>query len=350
MPQELRFRNQVTLDISGSTTSSRKVTERLGRGFLLRELALRLSGSFTYAAAGNNVANTLNRGDEWGALADIRIVANGSDPIRQFSGHNLRQLNRLWYGSFPRMSATLADGTTAAPTFDSTLIVPFWQPNSSYPMDTILDTRQLGDLRIEVLTATQSDINSANGPTAISANVEVNSMESFGVDVKGTDWNVYPLVVTPTGANSRYEVEIPVTAMYRGFLINTANGAGPTAADLPNAITNVKLKSGTTVFFDVPWRTWQDWTRQRRGISRELIQTTAGAAAVGGGANGMHLNGARNTNLNEDAWFFLDLVQDGYMREALDSLGFSELKLEFNVAAACTITIFPQQMFPLRGR
>ena len=346
MPQQLRFRNQLTMDISGSTTSSRKIVDKLGRGMILREMCLRLTGSTTYAAGANNVVATLNRGDEWGLLNEIKIVANGADPIRTFSGHHLRALNRFWFGSYPRMSTTLGDGATAAPTFDSSLIIPFWQPNSSYPLDTALDTRKVGDLRVELTTAAQSDINSANGPTSMSATVQIGTFESFGIDLDATDWNVYPQYATVAAANPKFTVDIPVTAAYRGFLINAAAGASATSADAASAINNIKIKSGTTTFFDLPGAMWRDWSRQRRGISRDLVQQVAATAPV----TGAYLNGTRSSNFNEDAWYWVDLVQDGYMREAIDSLGFSELQLEFDIASACTLTIFPQQLFPIRGK
>jgi hypothetical protein len=344
MAQGIRFRTQATMDLTGSTSSNRRLIEKIQKGYLLREMFLRLSGSLTYAAAGNNIASTLNRGDEWGLLQNLQVVANGSDVIRSFSGHELRALNRAWFGSFPRMSSTLGDGVTAAPTFDSSLIIPFWQPNSSYPMDTILDTRQLGDLRLEVTTAAALDINSANGPTATAATLEIGTYESYGVEIEATDWVVSPIRQTAAGANSRFTIDLSVTAAYRGWLINIADGANPTSSDLTTAVTKVKVKSGTTVFFEMSWAMFRDVIRQRRGITRELVQSVAATNAI----TGAYLNAAKSTRYNEDAWLWLDFVQDGYMKELIDSMGLSELQLEFEVASACTITLYQQQLYPRR--
>lgn len=328
---------------------SQKITFELGRGYILRELMLRLSGSFTYAAAANNIAGTLGRGDEWSLIERIDIVVNGSDVIRTFSGTQLRIMNLLCGYGLARPSLTLGDvGTTAAPTFDSTLVIPFWMPMSVRPIDTALVTNDYGSVRIDITVAASTGINSANGPTAVAATLDIASYESFGIKLEPSDFRIYTDQRAVGGANTDFAFDLPVNATYRGFLIGQANGFASTSADQNNLITNIKLSSGTQIFRDLPFNLLRDWQRQRQPQStRELTQLTAGAQLLAN-ANGPFLRSAKSANLDMDGWVFLDLCQDGYLTECLDAYGLSELKLRFNVSGAVSLTVIPWQIFPRR--
>lgn len=345
MPQAVRQRRQTTLTVS---SFSQKQVYQLGKGMIYRELFLRFYGSLTYGAAANNTAATLGRGDEWSAISRIDIIVNGTDIIRSFSGTQLKILNLLWQNSAARPSLTLGDAATAAPTFDSTLIIPFWQPLSTKPLDTALDSSKLGDFRIEVTIAPATDINSANPPTAISASIDVLSLESFGIELQASDCRVYTLQQVVAGANPNLQIQLPTGPLYRGFFLNAANGSVPTSADLPNAITNVQLASGPTVFRDIPFPCLRDWQRQRIGWRRDFTQGPASSPALTN-ANGMFLRTSKSANIDEDGWVFFDLVQDGYLGEGIDANGLSEIYLNLNVAAACTISVLPVQIWPRRA-
>lgn len=346
MPQEIRTRRQGSMTLN---TFGQKVVLQLGRGMIYRELMLNLSGSLTYAAGANNAAATLGRGDEWSIIQRIDVIANGTDVIRSFSGTQLRQLQRLFFGSVPRPSLTLGDGATAAPTFDSTCIIPFWQPLSSRPMDTAFDSSKVSDLRLEITVDNSANINTANGPTAVAANMTVASLESFGVQGAFSDCRIFPIVQASPGANNTFQVALPVSALYRGFFINAANGSANNSTDLPAAITNIQIKSGPTVFRDMPFGMLRDWQRQRLGWGRDVTQLTAGTINLAN-ANGPYLRMAKSALLDEDAWTFLDLVHDGFLAEGIDALGYSELIMEFNLGAASTISVLPVQIFPQRGK
>lgn len=342
MPQQVRRRKQGSINITAFGT---KYVQPLGRGMILRESALRLSGSMTWASAANNNLATAARGDEWAAINRIDLIANGSDIIRSFSGPQLRMFNRLVYNSPGRLSAQYGDGSTASPTFDSTLILPLWQFLAARPMDTALDTSRLSDLRLEVTTETANGVQSAAAPTAIAATLDIETLESFGIEGVFSDCKIYPIQSSYSAANGAAQIQLPVSALYRGFFINTATSGASIGDDAANVITNVKLVSGTTVFYDCPWPILRDWQRQRTGMNRSLVQTTAGAATV----NGNWLRAMRSARVDEDAWAFMDLCPDGYLTEGIDSVGLSELYLELNVASACTVTVLPVQIFPRRG-
>lgn len=356
MAQSTRTRRQGSLNIAAF---SQKIIQPLGKGMLLRELILRLSGSFTQIA-GNNVAATLNRGDEWGLLERIDVVVNGSDVIRTFSGPFLRMLNRFWYGQTARYSPFLGAGG-ADPQFDSVLIIPFWMPLSVKPIDTALDTSKLSDFRLEVTIAAAATVNTAV-PTAVAATLDIYSYESFGLDGDFTDMRIYPIQQVLQGANANQQVQLPVGPLYRGFIINYAASSLVTGADIPayqvgtnaqlltaTGITNVQLISGTTIFRDMNSRVLMDWQRQRLNFGREMTPNAAQTGVLNT-IQPIFQDITRSALADEEAWMFMDLCQDGYLGEGIDSIGFSELYLNLNIAAAGTLTVFPMALYPVRNR
>lgn len=354
MAQQTRFRQQGTLLINGAAAFGSKLIQPLGRGYIYRELALRLAGTITWAAAASNAAATMNRGDEWGLIDKIEVIQNGSDVIRSFTGFQLFMLNKVLYGGVGRVSPQMGDGATAAPYFDSTLIIPFWQPRSFKPMDTAVDSGKLADFRIEITVAPANGVNTAANATNVNASVYVGSYESFGIDAEFSTCRMWQIQNVIGGATPEFQVPIPVTSLYRGFLCNFAATAAGTAADIApysavgaaTGLTNLQLKSGTNIFRDINARMLKDWDQQRMGWSRQLIQNAAATAPVTGGFT----NVRRNTNLNEDAWVWFDLAQDGYLAEGIDTVGFSEFNLIANVAAAGTLTVIPVAIWPRRGK
>lgn len=347
MGQQTRFRKQSSIAVSQLATLGTKSIVQLSKGQIYRELPLRLSGSVTFAAGASNAAATMSRGDEWGLIDRIDVVVNGNDVIRSFTGTQLRMLNRLWYGSVPRMGITLGDGATAAPTFDSTLIIPFWQPLSIKPMDTALDSSLYGDFRLEITWAAGGTFQSAAALTAINVTLDVCSYESFGVTGEFSTMKLYQSISTISAANNAFQVPMSVGPVYRGWFINAASAATSNTADLPNAISNIRIVSGGTVFRDIPFAVLRDWQRQRLGWGREIVQNAA-ASDVVSNAVSTFMRMSKNTQLVEDAWGFLDLCQDGYLGEGIDTIGFSELNLEFNLSAGCSLTVIPVQIYPVR--
>lgn len=340
--QQTRARRQGSLNLNAA---GQQFTIQLGRGMIYRELVLRLSGTIAITGgAANNTAAGWARGDEWAICARIEVIANGGDVIRSFTGPQLRVLNHA-LGGQPRVSAQIGDAATASPAFDSTLIIPFWQPFAIRPMDTALDSSKVGDLRLVITTDASANIHS-NGTGAIAAVLDVHSIESFGVQGIFTDFQMASSQTIFAGATTEGSIDLVVGPVYRAILINAANGASSLATDLPNAISNVKIKSGTTVFRDMQFRALQDWQRQRMNMGRENVQNVAATAPITGG----FLNRVKSTRQDEDAWALIDLVQDGYLSEAIDTIGYSELKLELNVSAAATITIIPFKLYPPRKR
>jgi hypothetical protein len=351
MAQSVRMRRQASLTLN---QPGQKQVQTLSKGMLLRELVLRLNGTVTKAGTGASFTGpNLGKGDEWSWLDRVELIVNGTDAIRSLRGSQLVALNKFLYGSYPRVSRMNLGNNTAGD-YDSTLIIPLWMPNSLRPMDTVLDTSKLSDIRVEVTTNTLAGFSDAgvNGVASLAANLDICTLESFGVEGKFSGSRIYPITANVPGANAAFQMQLPVTSLYRGFLINaaTTSATPDRGADLANAITNVRLVSGTQVYRDIPFSVLRDWQRLRTNGVRQEIQNTAGQPFLTSlTTQPSYLNGRASDNFIEDGWAWMDLVHDGYLMEGIDTLGLSELFLEFNVNAACTLTVIPFQVFPNRN-
>jgi hypothetical protein len=333
MPQQVRRRKQVNVNYE----SNSKVSERLSRGMVYRELYIRLKGAATTTAGNNTKANTA-RGDEWGVIKRIDIIANNTDVIRSISGNELWWLNYFFFGKIPFITAALGDGATANPPFDSTLILPFWMPRSLRPMDTALDARELSDLKIEITWGAYTDVNSAATAWTTEPVVEVHSLESFNVKGPFSQWRIYTIEKEITATNAQFQVQLPVGPMYRGFMFATTD-AGVDDADI---INNMKIKSGTTIYADIPQDILFQADAIRRGDPRSWDSTAEGYDSL-----------RRGTPNGLGGWLFYDHVTDGYLTEAIDTLGFSEFELELDVTVGAGTTklyVSPLQVIPVRGK
>lgn len=326
MPQEVRKRKQKVVQYNAGNV----VSEDLGRGMIYRELYCRLQGEITFGSGGDNSSSNVQRGDEWNIIKSLKLVANHTDVLKHIRGADLWILNYLWFGKQPEVTSTLGDGSTTTVTFDSTLVIPLWMPRSAKPIDAALDARELSGLTLEV------EWNS--GPTSISSGANstwntqptlyVYSMESFGISGPFSQWRLYPIEKEITSDNPEFQVNLPVNDMFRGFTFYALDGG----AMSPDVINNVKLRSGTTIYEDL-----------QADILNEIFPLR----------NGCDKNPAMQADaFNNDAMYRLDHVTDGYMTEAIDTMGFSEFTLEFDVtkgAGTTKLIIYPDQIIPVRG-
>lgn len=330
MAQQVRRRPQKNLDY----TSNGKDTKDLSRGMIYRELYCRLRGQLTVAAVDNTAAKTL-RGDEWAVVKRLDIIANNTDVVKSISGTALWWMNLFMYGSRPEVTATIADAATANPSFDVTLILPFWMPRSTRPIDTALDARELSDLKAEVTWGTHTDINaSATGFTTAPV-LEIHSLESFNVNGPFSQWRVYEIQKDISATNPNFQITLPVGPLYRGFMLNFTDAGVDSAAIL----NNFKWKSGSTVFADIPREVLRQSNETRNGLARQFAPS----------AYTLDRRGAGNVR---NGWYFYDHVTDGFLTEGIDTLGFSEHELELDVtvgAGATKVRVWPLAIIPVRG-
>lgn len=333
---------------NGATT-----IQQLNKSLAYREMAVTLKGQPTLTAANNLVANTL-KGDEWGVVKRIRIIANSSDVLFDMSGTQLWWFNRFHYNNKPAITTTLGDDTTANPLFGqqvgvtntgsgSTLIIPFWALKSVKPMDSVFDSGGLTDFRMEVTWGTFTDVNSAATAWTNAPTLSVHSHENELTPA------FYPPLVKRTvaqqqivnGASTAFRFNLDVGPLYRGFLFNVTTNANP-AVDTPGLITNVKLVSGSTIFFDCEESFLNQYGSFRTGVPFNVEFSSLATAGVTT-AEAFYRSPKINTSENETGWYALDLVTDGYLSECINTARFNEFYLEFSTSAGCIINVISNQ-------
>lgn len=308
--------------------------ESLDRGLIYRELYLELSATPTIAGAANVAAN-IKKGGLWGVIKRLDIVANGSQIIKSFSGTELWWLNYFWYGVAPQVEPGLLDTGTANPVLKSHLIIPFWMPRLRKPFDTAFNTRTLSDLKIVVQWGTYTDINSAASAWTTEPILKVSNLDSHGIDITNTLWKNIRINQIITASNSNHQIQLPVGDVYRSFYINTTDNGN----DDGTILNNIKLKSGNTVMVDITGKMLQEITRLRQSVKREF-SGSAYTKLMPGNAN------------SYAGHYYLDLVTDGSLTEAIDTLGLNQLNLELDVTKSSNTTeliIVPQMLVPVRG-
>ncbi len=329
--QNVRFRQHTTVEYS----TNNRVSEKLQRGMLIRRLMLQLEGAPTLTGA-NNTSAKAKKGDEWAVVKNIRIVANGTDVIYDISGNDLWWWNFFQYGTPPTRNEVLGDASTANPTFNSILLLDFESPDMKSPIDTILDSANLSDLTVEVQWGTFTDINGDATAWTTNPTLKVYAVESFmKQEVFPSQKRLYQITQDIAANNTKHKVELVTGVGYRGFLLNM-DDAG---ADDPTLINNVKVKSGTTVFYDLDTKIIQELIFQRKGITR--------------GYTGQVYDDLRVSDSNDvEGWWFVDLCPARSYTEMIDTAGFSEIHLEIDIekgGGTTQLKVIPIEIVPIRG-
>jgi len=338
MGQEIRRRNQGIIGYE----SGAKVALTLGRGMVYREIYLTLKGAPTLAGAANIQADTL-RGDEWAYVQKIELIANNTQVVRSLSGNDLWWFDFFQFGTPPPVTPAIGDGATANVPFDSTLVIPLWMPRCVKPMTTALDARRISDLKLEITWGAFTAMNAAASAWTTEPTIEVNSLECFNVRGAFSQWRVFTIEKEISATNSQFQIDIPVGPVYRGFMLGFTD-AGKDDGEILN---NFKIVSGSTVYADIPERLLEQVDGHiRSGIPHYFDG--------GAGAPGVYDALRRGTTYNSKAGLYIyDHVTDGYLTECIDTIGFSEFKIELDVTVGTGTTkvfVLPLQIVPVRGK
>lgn len=315
--QNIRFRKQRP----NAFLKGNPVEEKLKLGFVYRELYFRLHGTVNVTAAGT--ANSAPMNPE-SIIKRLAVIMDGNNTLRVTDGPALRELTRTYYGTYGHHS--VVDPTSVAQqSFDSYLVLPIWMPHSLRPIDTALDSSPLSNFTYEISWGDISDIvGDATAAWVTEPQIECRSLESFGVSPPGDQWRSYSISQPIAAANTQMQIPLTIGNMVRAFQIRTLanNGAG-VAAPARSVLNNLKLISGSETYFDL-----DEYDLANLGTIR------------------------KNVDSIDTGYYYVDMVTDGYMTEALDSLGFSELYLEadVNAPAGARIDVWPQEFVPVRGK
>jgi hypothetical protein len=308
---------------------------------LYRELYLTLKG--TVDSTGSIDETVIQPGDEWGAIQRLDVLVNGTDNIISVTGEELNMWGTFMLGR-PKDLMELPTSAATQQSFYSTLVLPFWDKTSYTPIDSLLNSARLSDLRVNVTWGNpQNVLNDAGATFSVAPTLMVSSRECFGITGDFSVWRRFRLQDTNVLQNDEYTVPLPLGNVYRGFLINTKSDNG---MDIVNCIDRVQLVSGTNVYFDMDYRTMQKTFRQNfRNVMANPVPFEDGGATF---PNLLPYIGL-SANSKLDGWGYLDLVDDGYLTEAIDTIALSELKLKFKTNQTIPrFTILPSQIIPVR--
>lgn len=319
--------------VSGGTAGQQ--ISKLTKTLVYRQLALEFTGAPTLTLANNTAANTL-MGDEWALLTNLQLQANGSDVFRNMSGDDLWWLNWFWYGQPPATTATIGDGATANPAFDSTLILPFWYPGAFHPFDTLVDSGRFNDFTLAATFASWTALNASATAWTTNPQISVTSHEQL-LPADPADHPKLNLVVKkytniPGGANTSYRIPLDAGVSYSRFLINVKKSDGTAdcgsttyATALTSLISNVKVVgAGGRVYSDQAVAQAFQECRIRKTLAQSVTRRSQGSSSA--------------------AWFEIDLCPDGRLGEAMPNP--ADAYLEFNVVANCQINVLASILFP----
>jgi hypothetical protein len=333
-------RQQVVTFVAGN-----KQVVPLTKNLFVRGVFLRLTAQPTLTGANNTVANTA-LGDEWGCVTKVEIIANSATVLFSASGSDLKPLMRIMGSGFlaghnPRIQPNLGDGATANPVLDSTVFIPFINPRSRRPFDTLLFAAELSDFRLEVTFATDwTSINTAATAWTAQPQIEVYTREQsapVGPNGKIILPQFYRRVLkTPlvfAGANPSFDKQLNTGPIYRGVVINVNNNTTQESATI---LTNVKVTNGATTYLDQAYNPLQAKINQDWDINEMQFAAATGIWTQSAGAV--------SPKAVPNAWAFVDFCEDGYMSEAIDTQAVGDTFMNFAMNAAGTVNMLTQEL------
>jgi len=317
---------------------------------VIRRAWIRVTQQLTCTSGNNTVAKTLP-GDDLGGM-NFQIKANAADTLMDLPGVALYRINR-WMLSKNFLLPTpvntdLGDGATANPALDTTLQFPiFGCPRNARAADTWLYANPLRNLTFYSRFApSYTSVNaSASGYTANPAILYQLETGTPGVSTKtpgalilpgyGSRWLTQSAVFS--GAGNNQQIQLPTGyAAYARILIQATTTASP-PVDTGGLITNCQVRNGTQLQWDIPEDILNSSCRD--GGWRGQIQGTGGIA--------YNTSGNISASTAEAGWYMLDFIPDGRLEESILTPGNTNLTLNFNLSAGCTINLYYNQILKL---
>jgi hypothetical protein len=284
----------------------------LPRSYAYSEIFLRLVADITIITAD---ATAFLEG-AFKLIKRIEIVADGTMTIKSIEGTALAQLNHILSGVANSQSA-VPESVAANVAMNSFLTVDFAMPRAVSPIDTLLNSFSFGTLELKITFGDESDMYSALSAnvTINSASVEVHSRESL-INKGGMINKVFTIEREVTATSAELQISLPYGNQFRGYLIRSEVDGDP----VDTVINEVSIKNGTDVFRKMKFSTLQDMNK----VDYELESAPTG-------------------------YGFIDFSPDGYLTEALDTKGMTDLLMSFDVtkvAGTNKILIVPIELIP----
>lgn len=233
------------------------------RDALYRKIYLRLRGAITIATAGSPVVYTES---PCGIIKRIELVANGKDTIKSLDFALAMVNTQIKFGTRPDKTAPPTTATTAS--VNAFAILPLAMPDSFKEIDTLLNSKALSTLVLKITWGNPTDLYSTD-PTSFTVDsmyCDVGMLESIGLDAASIQklWTNKESVIEKeiTATTSNFQIILPVTNIYRSILVKAEDDGDP----VNTIINNIKLQSGTKVFFNEKAAVIQDMNKQELGL------------------------------------------------------------------------------------
>lgn len=303
--------------------------QNLALGSILRNLWVNLQ----YTLASTSPTAFSGPADDLIVIQRVRLVANNKLVLVDLTIEQLRRINTFLQQTPPKVTA-VAFGASMA--FNTTFQIPLTDNNTIVPFDSSIDTRNFVNLYLEITWTSGAAAAVTNGTSAtftVTPNLQVFSTRSNGLGAVIFNTNLlYALLYPNLPVSSKITLSnFNIGNIYKGFILNTKTPNS--TADLLNAITRVKIYSGAYVYFDMDATTFQ--TMMREIWVPDFVWV-----------NGVERTFDRYTGANLNAWYWLNLIQDGLLTEAIDTNGLDRLYMDISVATNCDLTILPLETIP----
>lgn len=288
----------------------------LPRNYAIRGLVLQLAGSVTVTGAtGDGAVKTAGI---WNTLSNIRVRRDGRDTLVSIPGFLLYSLNRIFYGTAPKLTNATTGAAQTNTALTGGLILPFENVLGIKPFDTLLKGSGLSSLDLLIDTQAISNIfgsawanAAAVGTTAMSLSVDVIEEVNVNNFVFGDIRLSLISKANVAATSSNFQIKpLPVGNYYKGFLLFAMDSTdGPS----DSVITNIKLKSGSEVIIDQPALNCKDLMKCAYGLETAV----------------------------ETGVYYLDLMPDGMLNQCLDvtpGSGRETLEMELAVTKGTATT------------
>ncbi len=343
MPMKILEREIGSIDFAANQTR----TLQLPRNYAYRQLGLELRTDLSRA-----VGTTGGPKDSAPAqlVQNIMIRANGRDVIKNYDLESLHRLCEMRHHVRPHIYAEDWSGFAVK---SNSLIrvcaaIDFAMWDAVRPIDTLLDSASLATLELIITWGagvdTMTDAFDGASVTVNAATLYVSSVEAVGVPA-GTRFMTnkeYMIRSQVNAASTRHQIQLPVSNMYRSFVLKTHSDGVQVDTILPHPQTII-IQAGTEVFKNRIAHGIQADNRLEKRM--EVPEQTSSTAALNHRLQALTLEG----------YYLLEFVKDGRLTESLDTSRLSSLDLFLDVSNPGTndfIDVFPVELImpPVEAR
>ena len=299
-------------------------TLQLPRNYAYRALSLKLEAQLDVDATGS--AGTPKDSCPAQLVQNIQIRANGRDVIKNYDLETLHRLTQMRYKTRPRVDGLPAGFATQTDMeVDVHAMVDFAMWDAIRPIDTLLDSSGLSTLELIVTFGAANDVmtDAYDGVVSVdSATLYVAAIESVGVPA-GTKFMVnkeYSLRSQVNAASDRHQIHLPVSNLYRSFVLKTHSDG----CNVNTILNNIQLISGTEVFKN----RYAGFLQMDNRVSYQM-------------ENSIACDTVDRYYLERllDGYYILEFVKDGRLTECLDTSKLSGLDLILDVNVPGTVDI-----------